>query len=568
MNTESRTCQNCKQIFQIELEDFAFYEKIKVPPPTFCSHCRLRRRLAFFNIFNLYQRKCDLCQEIKISYYPPDAPYRVYCPSCWWSDKWDPYAYGREYDFSRNFFEQYNELLHEVPLLGLSIDLPTSESSPYNNHAGHLKDCYLLFHAAEDENSTYGFTSFHNKEVFDCTAVISSTLCHDSLESLKNYNCVGMDHAGDCLDSFFLRDSENCRNCFASANLRHKEYHIFNKPHSRGDYFAEIKKWDLGSYKIYQEIKKLAEEHFKKFPPKPEQISATCVGVSGNYIGDSRNCRECFQANGAEDCKYLFMTESPPVRDCYDITSWGDNLHLSYECLISGEFSSNLKFCYEAGINLHNAEYCKLSTGGADHFGCVSVKKGQYAIFNKSYNESDFQYLREKIIKQMHNLPYHDKNRLIYKYGEFFPPEISTFGYNLTAAQNFFPLDKEAAEKEGWLWRDSAEKEKTHTLGWENLPDHIRDTPDNILEEIVECRDCGKGFKIIPLELDFLRRQNLPLPRSCPFCRIQGKFKIWLERFKILERTCGRCGIKFKTSFTAQEAPDILCRECWLKEIM
>ncbi len=32
---EVKTCQNCKQNFTIESEDFVFYEKIDVPPPTF-----------------------------------------------------------------------------------------------------------------------------------------------------------------------------------------------------------------------------------------------------------------------------------------------------------------------------------------------------------------------------------------------------------------------------------------------------------------------------------------------------------------------------------------------------
>ena len=36
MNREQRICQSCKKEFTIEPEDFLFYEKIKVPAPTFC----------------------------------------------------------------------------------------------------------------------------------------------------------------------------------------------------------------------------------------------------------------------------------------------------------------------------------------------------------------------------------------------------------------------------------------------------------------------------------------------------------------------------------------------------
>ena len=42
-------CQNCKILFVIESEDFNFYEKIKVPPPTFCHDCKTMRRLILTN---------------------------------------------------------------------------------------------------------------------------------------------------------------------------------------------------------------------------------------------------------------------------------------------------------------------------------------------------------------------------------------------------------------------------------------------------------------------------------------------------------------------------------------
>src|SRR3989344_273751 len=119
---ETRACQNCKQNFTIEPDDFKFYEKMQVPPPTFCPKCRFQRRLAFLNLFNLYQRPCDLCGKNPVSDFAPGSPYKVYCAECWWSDKWDPLDYGRDYDFSRPFFEQIKELWRDVPLLGLSID--------------------------------------------------------------------------------------------------------------------------------------------------------------------------------------------------------------------------------------------------------------------------------------------------------------------------------------------------------------------------------------------------------------------------------------------------------------
>ncbi|MBI4652913.1 hypothetical protein HY750_01535, partial [Candidatus Kuenenbacteria bacterium] len=119
MNTEIKKCQNCSREFQIESEDFEFYEKIKVPAPTFCPECRMQRRMIWRNERSLYKRKCDATGKDIISMFSSDKPMRVYERNYWWSDNWDPIEYGRDYDFSKLFFEQFKKLLEKVPILNL-----------------------------------------------------------------------------------------------------------------------------------------------------------------------------------------------------------------------------------------------------------------------------------------------------------------------------------------------------------------------------------------------------------------------------------------------------------------
>ena len=568
MNQEVRQCQNCKTQFTIEPDDFAFYKKINVPPPTFCPECRLQRRLSFANLIQLYKRPCDLCKKESISLYAPGAPYTVYCPRCWWGDGWDPFVYGRDYDFSRPFFEQFNALFHQVPLLGLSLDLPTAEASPYNNHAGHLKNCYLLFHADFVEDSAYGFITMHNKSVFDSSLIVLSELCYDMMNSFKNHRCIGgRGNVVESLECAFLRDCDNCQNCFASANLRNKKYYIFNKPYTKEEYLEEIKKWDLGSYKTYQALKREAETHWKKFPPRPAYDDFS-IHSTGSYVFQSKNCKECYEVAEAEDCKYLLMASAAPLRDCYDLTSWGNNLTLAYECGSVGEAASNLRFCQESGINLYNAEYSKLSTGGSNHFGCVSMKKGNYCVFNKPYPEKEFAELRARIIGHMNAAPYTDKRGRVYRYGEFFPIELSPFSYNETFAQTLLPLSKERALAEGYSWREPERKEHAVTVQAAGLPDHIKDAPDSLLQGVIGCEQCGRGYKVIPMELQFLRRMNLPLPRLCPFCRIGDRIKEWRGHIRSLPRTCGKCGREFKTHYTKEDAEYVLCKPCYQAEVV
>ena len=99
-----QACQNCKKDFIIEPDDFVFYKKMKVPAPTWCFDCRMRRKLVYRNERTLYHDVCASCGEKIISMYEKNSGYTVYCTDCWWSDKWDATKYGRDYDFSKTFF--------------------------------------------------------------------------------------------------------------------------------------------------------------------------------------------------------------------------------------------------------------------------------------------------------------------------------------------------------------------------------------------------------------------------------------------------------------------------------
>src|SRR5687768_12939621 len=100
MSTSQKTCQNCKTSFTIEPEDFVFYARIKVPPPTFCWTCRLQRRMGSRrNSHVMYHDTCNQCHKKIISMYAPYAPFTIYCNECFYSDAWDPRDYGKEYNF-------------------------------------------------------------------------------------------------------------------------------------------------------------------------------------------------------------------------------------------------------------------------------------------------------------------------------------------------------------------------------------------------------------------------------------------------------------------------------------
>lgn len=562
--TEKRNCENCKREFTVEPEDFDFYKKTSVPAPTWCPDCRLQRRLSFFNLVNLYKRKCDLCGKESLSAYSPDAPYKVYCPPCWWGDGWDPFEYGRDYDFARPFFEQYDKLLRDVPHLALLVESNVFQTSPYTNYAGSLKNCYLLFNAELCEDSSVGHYIFNCNRLFDSSLSLQCENSYDSMHFYKVNGGVGLrTQVSESLDCYFVRDCQNCQNCFASANLRNKKYCILNKPYTKEEYSREIGKWDLGSYKVYQQVKRLAEEHWDSLPQKSPN-SEMAVNCTGNLYFQSKNCKNCFEVTDGEDSRYVQMLMK--VKDSYDVTGWG-GVEKSYDSFCIGRGAFGVKFSFLAALPASNMEYSALIIEGNNFFGCAALKKGEYCIFNKRYSKEEFKTLREKIVSHMNEMPYTDKKGRIYKYGEFFPPELSPWAYNQTLADRFFPLTQKGAEENGFNWSAKKETEHAITKKASDLPDHIKDAKDEVLREVIECSKCKKGFKITATELSFLRDKKLPLPRMCPFCRINEKLDIWVNEFHLVGGKCEKCARMLEVSKSIADKK-VYCRECYVKELV
>ena len=153
MQKETKNCQNCKKDFVIESGDFDFYEKIKVPPPTFCPECRNQRRLSWRNERSLYKKKDSLTGEELISVFSSDKQFVVYGHKNWWSDKWDPMNYGGDYNFTKSFFSQFRDLLERVPALAITNINPSN--SEYCSYADGNKDSYLLFASGFNERVDY-----------------------------------------------------------------------------------------------------------------------------------------------------------------------------------------------------------------------------------------------------------------------------------------------------------------------------------------------------------------------------------------------------------------------------
>lgn len=75
--------------------------------------------------------------------------YTSYQPKKYWSDDWTPFDFQGDFDFSSSAFSQFYILDKKVPKLARSI--VHEENCDYVNQAGHMKDCYLVFHGEYSE---------------------------------------------------------------------------------------------------------------------------------------------------------------------------------------------------------------------------------------------------------------------------------------------------------------------------------------------------------------------------------------------------------------------------------
>jgi hypothetical protein len=121
---EWKTCAISGTQFPIYESDYNFYNKIsptfagtkfQIPTPALCPEERQRRRLLFRNERRLYRRTCDFSGKEIISIYSPDKTYKVYDQKVWWSDQRDPMNYGRDFDFSKTFGENFADISQQIP---------------------------------------------------------------------------------------------------------------------------------------------------------------------------------------------------------------------------------------------------------------------------------------------------------------------------------------------------------------------------------------------------------------------------------------------------------------------
>jgi len=564
-------CQNCNTEFVIEPEDFLFYEKIKVPAPTFCPDCRRQRRLSWRNERNFYHRNCEICGDKIISIFN-NKNIKVNCQNCYFSDKWEAIEYGQNYNFNYPFFEQFKKLFMTVPQVNLNGHV-SNVNSPYVNYVVQVKNSYFCFGGGFSENIMFSNLGIDCKDSLEIYFSNFCEFCYEISNCDKCNKVFWGSNLKDCMDSYFLQDCRNCNECIMCCNLNNKTYCYKNKQYIKEEYL-KIKEDFLNELKNNLNYIKNEFKQFLISQPKKYANILKSQNCSGDNITECNNVKNSFNIKKGENLKNCVEVLNQ-VRDIYDSNSIGLNTENVYEVLTGSVNVSDVISSCIIRNNSMNIRYSYFLTSCQNCFGCVGLKNKSYCILNKQYTKEEYQELVPKIIKHMNDMPYIDSKGRVYKYGEFFPSELSPFAYNETIAQEYFPLTKEEALEQGYKWKDKEDRNYNIDVKTEDIPDDIKDINDDITSKIIECshkgtcnQQCTEAFKIIPEELQFYKRMNLPIPHLCPNCRHYERLS-QRNPLKLWHRKCMNegCTNEFETSYAPDRPEIIYCEKCYQQEV-
>jgi hypothetical protein len=559
-------CANCSAGFEITDQDIAFYDEVspafngkkeQVPSPTWCPDCRHERRMIWRNERVLYRRTCPVTGKTFLSPFSPESPYTVYDNDYWYSDKWDAKEYGRDFDFSKPFFEQFDALIREVPQVGRSA--VSNQNCEYCNQIGWCKDCYLIFEADYNEKCLYSNNIYDSRMCMDTMHSYNNELCYECTDCHDSYNLHYSQNCFNCFDSKFLLNCIGCRHCVACTNLRNQEYHIFNKSYNKEEYEKKLEEMNLGSREGIATAQAQAAEDSLKFPRKSLQGQKN-EDSFGDYLWETQRCEDCFDVRRSQDCKYVFNSQN--IKKVHDMLVFGthEGAEFSYENHEIGGGVRNILFSDQVWGGCSNILYSKLCIFNShDCFGCMGLRHAEYCIFNKQYTKEEYEELVPKIIEHI---------RSTGEWGQFLPSALSPFAYNETIAQEYHPLSQEEAYQKGHRWKENIDEqmEVEKVIPGDQLPDDISQVPDDVLNWAVRCKVSNRPFRIVKRELDFYRDHNLPLPQLHPDERHKNRMALRNPR-KLHSRQCAKCSKDIQTTYSPKKPEIVYCEGCYLKEV-
>jgi hypothetical protein len=281
---------------------------------------------------------------------------------------------------------------------------------------------------------------------------------------------------------------------------------------------------------------------------------------------DERYCSQMFMES--KDC-----LDCDECWDCQLIYNSNNLWYSAYKVWMSSQCLNELRDIW----------YCKTCFFCSNCFGCIGLKRKQYCILNKQYTKEDYELLVPQIIEHMRSWAtsgwqrgswatsgWHEGSQWQSERWEFFPIEHSLVPYNLSMAQEWYPLTKAEAEEQ-WFRRKEKEipinvSDDLPRISSRDIPDTIKEVDDDILNKAIICQASGKLYKITVSELAFYRKHDIPLPvkhfevRHAQRCAQRMPRQLYL-------RICDRCRQKMLSIYPQRYEGKVYCEACYNRGI-
>ncbi len=281
-----------------------------------------------------------------------------------------------------HFFEELQKLRESRPMP--SILTLRSENCDYCPYHAAGKNCYRIVGHVNSEDCYYGYWIGVSRDCADCAFTEKSELCYECVDIQECYNCNFSQDCLHCSESDFCYDCKSCQNCFGCVNLRNKQFHIFNVPYPKDEYFEKVR----ALKKQYQTLNAPPAEflELKATSPHNAMHGVNNEGALGDHIFNSKNAFCCFDVSNQEDTMYIY--NSIQMKDSMDCNYSSLGSELDYMCH-SGVTLFNSNFCTICWYS-QNLEYCEYVFNSHDCFGCISRNHAEYEILNVKYEKEEY----------------------------------------------------------------------------------------------------------------------------------------------------------------------------------
>ena len=548
-------CQEPLHLLPLEerlLDKLAFSvggTRFEIPPRRRCAKHERQRRWAFRNERQLYKAKCARSGKSIVSHLASTTPYTIIDQKLWWESTWDGTEYGREIDFNRPFFEQFGQLLREVPHPNLMNALSSNDNSDFVNCTTELKNCYMIFDGGQSEDALYCEMISLCRSCIDCTNLLSCELCYDTIDSVRCYQGRTLIQCEGCSDSSFLYDCKGCHHCFMSVGLRNASFFWKNEQLTREEYEKRIENIPFTTRSVYEDLRQEFTSLVEGFPRRAAFVTQ-CEDCTGNSLINSKNALSSFDATNLHDCTHVISINGG--RDSMHVEHIAET-ELSYQVMAATKIYRTLFSAYP--INTTDVTYGYLVSSSRSCFGCACLKNQEFCILNKKYSKSEYERLTVQLISHMQSTG---------EWGEFFPMKFSPFPYNDTLAHTLVPLDQITAHAQELYWEERDPSSYSTSNHGAVTPDQWdASAAETLAFHAYRCVMSSRLFKLIPQELTLYLKLEVPLPDKHPDERYFARLS-WRGPRELNERTCAHCEKSLLTVFSESQAPEVLCDECYL----